>query len=298
MFFVPVMGRRGPGGNPEYLLGPLTAVISLLSTQFQLLPGVAGLAGSRALRLVAWLVFLLALLPVLFSSAPPYTVSTAAPATKRLTVLHVLRGEGGAREGGLKVCSWDHRGLQDLAHLPAYRNASPVSTAACRDRMGCGLPAISTRLGRTAGCSWLPTAAPRPVSRTELRVVDRAVVGPGLTNISLEVTGPARCELVLSTPPSARLHQWSVGAGLETGEVWGGGGVAMLRLQRGGPDHSSPHRLWVVVQGGARLVAALSGHHTSGPGMYSPELRQFLSSQPAWVSPEAWVVEHRYYSLL
>merc|ERR1740137_215755 len=116
------------------------------------------------------------------------------------------------------------------------------------------------------GAVWLNSSLPRidKDKLTSLQVMSRVVSGKQ-TNYTLEVAGPSRIMLLLSTLPGAKIVGWSLSDTLATGMEWKDGCPAYtIQLVRG--LGQGVHKLWLVVEGEG-LVAAVTGHYNHGQEM-------------------------------
>ena len=111
--FVPIMGRRGPAGSPDLVLGVASSGLTVMMCLLM----VPVLYSVRRPRLVCWTITVLHLLTVLLVTSTslgfPYSGDSQWPAPKRVTALHVARSleEEGRTEGGGLVCSHDFHSL-------------------------------------------------------------------------------------------------------------------------------------------------------------------------------------------
>merc|ERR1719391_140336 len=135
------MGRRGPSGNPDLILGLATSTFTVLMCLL-VLPVVYSLKRHVWVRWSLTVLHLLTIFLVITSSLGfPYSGDPAWPTPKRVTALHVSRVlEDGAGEGGGLVCSQDHQPLP----LTVSRGGLEVSQPRLTAVSGCPLLLQST----------------------------------------------------------------------------------------------------------------------------------------------------------
>ena len=301
MIFIPIMGRRGTSGNPDIILGVASAIFTIIFLQF-VFPILISIRKQFFLKTVCVISFSLTLiLIVIFGKGFPYNSDPVHPTPQRLSAYHTLRTlpteQGPVTDGGILIGGWDYNWYTRLAeHMPEYSAGQEIEQATCEAMLGCGVPLHGRSIQGNAGAVWLNSSLPRigRARQTSLEVVSRVQAG-GLTNLTLEVTGPSRIVLVLSTLPGAKIVAWSLSNTLATGMEWRVGVPAYyVQLVRG--LGQGVHRLSVVVEGEG-LVAAVTGHYNHGQEMVGPGFRQFLDRHPPWVSLAAWTVDYEYYLL-
>ena len=294
--FIPIMGRRGPSGNPDLILGLATSTFTVLMCLL-VLPVLYSLRRQVWVRWSLTVLHLLTLLLVTTSSLGfPYSGDPGWPTPKRVTALHVSRVlEDGAGEGGGLVCSHDHQPLP----LTVSRGALEVNQQ-CEGRLTCGVPTTSIRNLKTDGCVWLPSPPPVHHTNTSLQVVSRERISEELVNITLAVTGPSRVMVLVSGRGDVSLESWSLSSGMTSGLGWGSRPVYQVQQVRGLSATDSDLAVWVVVrvgQGTGEVVVTVSGHYYHGPEKMSSWLTEWLASQPKHLTFSAWTVQHKYYSL-
>ena len=199
--FIPIMGRRGESLNPDLILGLVSALFTVILAAL-VLPVFYSLRQQRLVRGCLLLLHLLSLLLVTTTTLGfPYSGAGAWPSPKRLTALHVSRVlEDGERRGGGLVCSQDYHSFSPQH----YQGAAGISQL-CGGRLACGLPTTSLKRLSSEGCVWLPAQPPSHHTDTNIQVVSLANISPGLTNITLTVTGPSRVLLLISTTGNVSL---------------------------------------------------------------------------------------------
>ena len=297
--FLPIMGRRGPAGNPDIILGAGVASLTLLLLH-PLLPVLVAIRRQGFLRLLLLLSLLTGLLPLLLGWGFPYSACPLHPAPQRLSVYHVRREVGGRVEAGYLVGRWDHHWSRRLEHqVAAYSSALPVAEEECRRLLGCGLPLHRVRLQDGGGALWINTSVPLPrlAVATVAREVGREGVVGGGTNITLELRGPNLVQLLLCPEEGVRLTAWSLGEQQPKGRgEWWGRQVYHVQLVRG--LGAGVQRMWLQLEGpqsseGKLVTVSVAGHHTSGEGRAGPGLEELEASHPPWVSLAAWTVDYR-----
>ena len=91
--FVPVMGRRGIVGNPDVILGVVTALFTVI-IMLLILPVLVSIRRQALLRYLTVTMFCAALgLVTMTSYGFPYSGDVRWPAPKRLSVYHVARSD-------------------------------------------------------------------------------------------------------------------------------------------------------------------------------------------------------------
>ena len=89
--FVPIMGRRGMVGNPDIILGVVTALFTVI-IMLLILPVLVSIRRQTLLRYLTVTMFCVALgLVTMTSYGFPYSGDVRWPAPKRLCVYHVAR---------------------------------------------------------------------------------------------------------------------------------------------------------------------------------------------------------------
>ena len=91
--FVPIMGRRGMVGNPDVILGVVTALFTVI-IMLLILPVLVSIRRQTLLRYLTVTMFCVALgLVTMTSYGFPYSGDVRWPAPKRLSVYHVARSD-------------------------------------------------------------------------------------------------------------------------------------------------------------------------------------------------------------
>ena len=91
--FVPIMGRRGMVGNPDTILGVVTALFTVI-IMFLIFPVVVTIRRQALLRYLTVTMFCVAIsLVTMTSYGFPYSGDARWPAPKRLSVYHASRSD-------------------------------------------------------------------------------------------------------------------------------------------------------------------------------------------------------------
>ena len=91
--FVPIMGRRGMVGNPDTILGVVTALFTVI-IMFLIFPVLVTIRRQALLRYLTVTMFCVAIsLVTMTSYGFPYSGDARWPAPKRLSVYHVSRSD-------------------------------------------------------------------------------------------------------------------------------------------------------------------------------------------------------------
>lgn len=89
--FVPIMGRRGMDGNPDIIMGVVTALFTVI-LMLLIFPVLVTIRRQTLLRCLTVTMFCVAIsLVTLTSYGFPYSGDARWPAPKRLSVYHVAR---------------------------------------------------------------------------------------------------------------------------------------------------------------------------------------------------------------
>jgi len=291
MIFIPIMGRRGPAGNPDIILGVASAIFTILLLQF-VFPILISIKKQFFLRSCCITLFSLTVLAItILGRWFPYSSDPLHPTPQRISAYHTARTIHSVSDGGILVGGWDYAWYSRLQdQVPAYRTAQRTTPATCDIMLGCGLPMHGRTIQGSMDSVWINSSIPRIDSarQTLVQVVSREVSG-GKTNLTLSVSGPSRIVLLLG----ARIVAWSISDSLQTSLEWGGVPVHYVQLVRGVGHH--PHQLWVVLEGDQDMVVSVTGHYNHGQDMVGPAFKQFLDTHPPWVSFAAWTVDYKYY---
>ena len=291
--FIPIMGRRGPSGNPDIILGIASAIFTILLLQF-VFPILISIRKQFFLRSSCVMMFSTTLMTIIILGRWfPYSSDPLNPTPQRISAYHTARTIHSVSDGGILVGGWDYGWYTRLEdQVPAYRRADITTPASCDDMLGCGLPMHGRSLKASMSSVWMNSSIPRIDSarQTLVQVVSREVSG-SKTNLTLSVSGPSRIVLLLG----AKMVAWSISDSLQTSIEWGGVPVHYVQLVRGVGHH--PHQLWVVLEGDQDMVVSVTGHYNHGQDMVGPAFKQFLDTHPPWVSLAAWTVDYKYFTI-
>jgi len=301
--FIPIMGRRGPIGNPDIILGVACGLLTTYYLQL-VLPVLVSIKRQFLLKLSCAISFTLMLaIIMLFGKGFPFSSNIQNPTPKRISVFHVLRNlpspQGPVTDGGFLAGSWDYDRFSHISLLvPEYLSGERVSEDSCQNMLGCGYPQHLRKPEHSVGSIWVPCTPPKldPSSQTKLHVISKQTKD-GKTNITMSVSGPSRIVMLLATPTGGSISSWSLDSKPSTSLEWKSGLPAYyIQLVEGVADSKDGHRMWIEFEG-ETLVASVSGHYNHGPNMVQPTLRNFLDKHPPWASLSAWTVDFKYYTM-
>lgn len=217
--FVPISGRIGGAKNPEYLVGSIAALCTLLIGSY-MIPLVQLLKKASELTARLTVFILIALLMACFTQVGfPYRDDSAkAPTVQRHYVTHVLRvyhderGHLRDTDSGFLFREMDRNSVRMIRGVASPDEVVPMRQMnTCESEIFCAVPFYSMWHQIRFDNYWLP--GPEPTVGGDvvtLTLNGREDLGAGVKRLRFTMNGSIQSSLIVGPKPGVKLVGWSL----------------------------------------------------------------------------------------
>ncbi|XP_058460649.1 endoplasmic reticulum metallopeptidase 1-like [Malaya genurostris] len=216
--FVPIAGRGGAARNPEYFVGSIAAVSTLLISSY-LLPLVALLKETSYVTARLTILILIAVLLACFTQVgfPYRDDSSKAPTPQRHFVTHVLRvyhdkdGLLRRKDSGFLFREMDRNSYRVIRSVVAPESMVAMQDMnTCETEIFCAVPFYSMWHQIRFDNYWMP--GPEPVADKVVKLVHQRKdqISDHVQRLSFTLEGSIQSSLIIGPKPGVKLANWSL----------------------------------------------------------------------------------------
>uniref|UniRef100_A0A1Q3FHC3 FXNA-like protease n=2 Tax=Culex tarsalis TaxID=7177 RepID=A0A1Q3FHC3_CULTA len=216
--FVPISGRIGGAKNPEYLVGAIAALCTLLVGSY-MMPLVQLLKRASELTARLTVFILIALLMACFTQVGfPYRDDSAkAPTVQRHYVTHVHRIYHDERgllrdtDSGFLFREMDRNSVRMIRGVASPEEVIPMRQMnTCESEIFCAVPFYSMWHQIRFDNYWLPGPEPAVDNMVTLAYQGREQLSDKRTRLTFTMEGSIQSSLIVGPKPGVKLVAWSL----------------------------------------------------------------------------------------
>lgn len=299
-FLIPIMGRRGSEGNPDFVIASLSSLLVLLCLPYHIaFVYTHKRVGQVIVVLIA--VVTMGLTAILCTPAGfPYSGSPSVVSPQRALVVHFDRkfhtesGQVYKSDSGIWYMPVDRHNTK---HLSDYApNVIYHARQASCDGVYCGRPYLYPMLNLVDTQKTMDFPASHlNLERVNINLVKRQVLGGDAVRLHFAMRGPTHVTIFISERPQAHIIKWSFGHFIPV-EVFT---LPFMTETTYFVYYShSGNTTWnfnidVHVEGKKKLTGSLinmgfAGHYLHGINQVSEDLLSLEKELPQFISPVTW----------
>lgn len=292
--FIPISGRSGGHKNPEYTVGSIAALMTLLATSYMMpLVGLLKRASELTAKLTVFI--LLAVLLACFTQVGfPYRDDSAhAPTVQRHYVTHVMRsyyddlGNSRGNDSGFLFREMDRNSVRMIRGIANPEKVTPVlALDTCEKEIFCGIPFYSLFHQRRFDNYWLPGPAPVADKVVTIRKTKQEQIGEHVRRLTFVLEGSIQSSIIIGAKPGVKLVGWNLLEKLTPATEFNNQQAHFVLV-----THGLPGEPWEVTldfehedknHKGLLVDIAVVTTHWEAHRMHTKEFTDLLNKFPSW----------------
>jgi len=310
LMFIPIMGRYGSSGNPEFLIGWKSTFMTLATLSF-ICPLFMVMKKSIPYIVPSVLNIVTVVSVILVTATPlgfPYSANPNSLAPHRSLVLHTARemydksGNKFKDDSGYFVVNLDRNSPNVLyGHVGEFNTMSDITDRQCKKYLYCGVPVYYPCSSMLKLNNWIVGPKPKIFRDTNITLIQMEELSPHNYRFLFQASGPDHMGIYISPVSGVKLNTWSFSNGeLLEGPTWKDNRPTYYIFYSHGLA-PTPWTFWLdfkvhkdyIPEKHNVMDLAITGHIIHGNGMKSSDFKAFLSQYPDWSFPVGWTSSYK-----